>query len=133
MRNDLKCHLPSNGCPNHQSPRVQAAYADGVTPSSLLLLRFGIAAVCMAAVALLRRERFPRKAALGGVALMGGVGYVGQSVCFFTALTMAHAGHVALLQEPLGATAVFGGLLILVGAVMLSGDQTPDAPRVVTD
>src|SRR4030043_1986040 len=40
---------------------------------------------------------FPRGRFLLGLMLMGGIGYVGQSFCYFTALTMASAGLVAIL------------------------------------
>src|SRR5258706_13380709 len=50
--------------------------------------------VCMMIV---RRIRFPRGRVLLGLVLMGGLGYVGQSFTYFTALTMASAGLVALL------------------------------------
>ena len=73
------------------------AYADGVTPISLLFIRFTLAAVIMIGIARMRGEAMPRGRTLLGFALMGGVGYVGQSLSFFTALTMANAGLVALL------------------------------------
>jgi drug/metabolite transporter (DMT)-like permease len=76
---------------------ARLAYAAGVAPSTLLFLRFAIAGVIMLVVAALRRDVFPRGRTLVGFALMGGVGYVGQSFSFFTALTMANAGLVALL------------------------------------
>lgn len=76
---------------------ARLAYADGVTPVSLLFFRFSIAAVLMACIMLVRKERFPGLRIAGGLALMGAVGYVGQSLCFFSALTMAHSGLVVLL------------------------------------
>jgi len=76
---------------------ARLAYSDGVTPISLLFLRFSIAAIIMIGIAWLRRESIPRGRMLLGFALMGGVGYVGQSLSYFTALTMANAGLVALL------------------------------------
>jgi len=76
---------------------ARLAYAEGVTPISLLFLRFSLAAVIMIGIARMRRESMPRGRMLLGFVLMGGVGYVGQSLSFFTALTMANAGLVALL------------------------------------
>jgi drug/metabolite transporter (DMT)-like permease len=76
---------------------ARLAYAEDVSPVSLLFLRFSLAALIMLGIAWGRRERFPRGRVLLGFALMGGVGYVGQSLAFFTALTMADAGLVALL------------------------------------
>lgn len=76
---------------------ARLAYAYGVSPTSLLFLRFGIAGLVMTAVVALRGGGFPRGRIALGLALMGGVGYVGQSLCFFTALTMANTGLVSLL------------------------------------
>ncbi len=76
---------------------ARAAYQAGTSPITLLFLRFGIAAVCMGVVVVVRRERLPRGRTLLGLLMMGGLGYAGQSFSFFTALTMANAGLVALL------------------------------------
>lgn len=76
---------------------ARAAYAAGTSPITLLFLRFGIAAMCMAVIVVVRREPLPSRRVIAGLALMGGVGFVGQSFSFFTALTMANAGLVALL------------------------------------
>ena len=76
---------------------ARMAYADGVTTVSLLFLRFAAAGLIVSAVVLSRRERLPVGGVLGGLVLMGALGYVGQSLAFFTALTMADAGLVAML------------------------------------
>ncbi|TVQ25404.1 MAG: DMT family transporter [Spirochaetaceae bacterium] len=76
---------------------ARIAYADGMDPASLLLLRFAIAAIVMIALVAIRGDRLPRGRALFGFIAMGAIGYFGQSLCFFTALTMANAGLVALL------------------------------------
>src|SRR5215469_12016609 len=73
------------------------AYAAGADPITTLWLRFGIAAVVMTAIMLVRRMQFPRGQVLLGLILMGAVGYAGVSLAYFTALTMASAGLVALL------------------------------------
>jgi drug/metabolite transporter (DMT)-like permease len=73
------------------------AYDDGVDPVSLLALRFGIAAAAMWGLMAWRRRPAPRGGTLVALALMGAIGYVGQSLSYFTALTMASAGLVALL------------------------------------
>lgn len=73
------------------------AIEDGTSTWALLTVRFGIAAVVMAAVLRLRGIPLPpprRSLALVG---MGAVGYVGQSACYFTALKHAQASLVALL------------------------------------
>jgi drug/metabolite transporter (DMT)-like permease len=73
------------------------AYAAGADPITTLWLRFWIAAVVMAVIMLLRRLPFPRGRVLLGLVLMGALGYAGVSLAYFTALTMASAGLVALL------------------------------------
>lgn len=79
------------------APFARLAYAHGTSPSTLLFLRFGSAGLVMAAICRLRGVPMPRGRTLVGLGLMGGLGYVGQSLAFFTALTMANAGLVALL------------------------------------
>jgi drug/metabolite transporter (DMT)-like permease len=73
------------------------AYTAGADSLTTLWLRFGMAAVVMTAVMLVRRMPFPRGRVLLGLVLMGAVGYAGVSLAYFTALTMASAGLVALL------------------------------------
>lgn len=72
------------------------AYGAGVTPSVLLAMRFGLAALMLAPVVFLQRLPLPRGMALGGLVLMG-VLYTAQSQSFFTALLHASSGLVALL------------------------------------
>ena len=76
---------------------ARVAYADGADIVTLLALRFSIAAACLAVIARLRRIELPRGRDLGAVAALGGLGYGGQAATFFTALTIAPAGLVALL------------------------------------
>jgi drug/metabolite transporter (DMT)-like permease len=76
---------------------ARLAYEDGVTPISLLFLRFGIASICMLLAVLIKGIPLPRGWILLGLALMGGIGYVGQALSYFTALTLIPAGLVALL------------------------------------
>ena len=76
---------------------ARVAYADGVDTATLLALRFAIAAVCLAVIARARDVTLPRGRDLASVAALGGAGYGGQAATFFTALTLAPAGLVALL------------------------------------
>ncbi len=73
------------------------AYGAGTDVPTAMFLRFSIAGLVLAAVMLLRRERFPRGRVLLALALLGGVGYVTESLVYFSALTLAPAGLVALL------------------------------------
>jgi len=76
---------------------ARRAYADGVDPRTLLLLRFTAAAAVMWALVAWRGTRLPRGRGLYTLVGMGAVGYAGQAFSYFTALTMASAGLVALL------------------------------------
>ncbi len=76
---------------------ARIAYASGVDTPTLLALRFAIAAAAMLAIATLRPTPLPRGATLGALMLLGALGYGGQAFSFFTALTLAPAGVVALL------------------------------------
>lgn len=73
------------------------AYADGAEVIAVLFLRFTIAALCMSVIVAWGRRRWPGARHTLILAGMGGVGYVGQSLSFFSALKYASAGLVALL------------------------------------
>ncbi len=118
---------------------ARIAYAEGVEPFSLLFLRFTIASLIMLMIVSARRIPLPRGKVLGGYALMGAVGYVGQSSSFFTALKFASAGLVALLlylypvlvtlievlieKKPLTRIKVVALVLSLFGTVLTIGPQ----------
>jgi drug/metabolite transporter (DMT)-like permease len=72
-------------------------YADGLDTFTMLFLRFGIAAILMTMILLIRREKFPQGKILLQLTGMGALGYVGQSFTFLTAIKFASAGLVALL------------------------------------
>lgn len=74
-----------------------AAYRSGVDPVSVLFLRFSMAALLMAGWLRLRGRHWPRGKTLLLLIGMGALGYAGQSFSYFTALTMAPAGTVALM------------------------------------
>lgn len=76
---------------------ARAAYADGADVFGLLLTRFGLAFVLLGWFAWSRRIALPPWRRIAALALMGGIGYVGQSICYFEALRFAQAGLVALL------------------------------------
>jgi len=73
------------------------AYADGVDIFTVLFLRFGISALFMILILLLRREHFPDRRILAQLIGMGALGYVGQSYLYMTAIKHASTGLVALL------------------------------------
>ncbi|MCB1909390.1 MAG: DMT family transporter [Rhodocyclaceae bacterium] len=73
------------------------AAADGADVVVVLFLRFALAGTLMTVAMMIADRRWPRGRALAVLSGMGGVGYVGQSLCFFSALGHASAGMVALL------------------------------------
>ena len=73
------------------------AYAAGLDVSTLLFLRFSLAALFMLLWLAWRKEPLPRGKTLLQLAGMGALGYVGQSFCYLTAIQYASAGLVALL------------------------------------
>lgn len=76
---------------------ARIAYAAGVDVVTLLALRFAIAAAAMLVAARWRGVPLPSGSTLGALILLGALGYGGQAASFFTALTLAPAGLVALL------------------------------------
>lgn len=73
------------------------AYANGMDIFTVLFMRFTISAAIMTLILLLRKEPFPRGRILAQLIGMGGLGYVGQSFMYLTAINYASAGLVALL------------------------------------
>jgi len=73
------------------------AFASGVDTTTLLALRFSLAAMVMHAVLRARGLSLPRGSTLGILIALGAAGYGGQSICYFTALKLAPAGLAALL------------------------------------
>jgi drug/metabolite transporter (DMT)-like permease len=73
------------------------AYAGGADVLGILIARFSVAGAVLSLVMLSTGRPWPRGRALVVAILMGGIGYVGQSVSYFAALNHASAGLVALL------------------------------------
>ena len=98
---------------------ARVAYDGGADVTAVLFLRFALAAPLMAVLLRLRGLRWPRGRTLAGLAAMGGVGYVGQSLSYFTALTMASAGLVALLLY------LYPAIVTVLSTVVLGVPLTP--------
>ncbi len=75
----------------------RVAYASGASTTTVLFLRFTLAALLLGAVMAARRMPLPRGRVLGSLVLLGGVGYVGESLAYFSALRHASAGLTSLL------------------------------------
>jgi drug/metabolite transporter (DMT)-like permease len=95
------------------------AYADGMDTTTILFLRFSLAAVVMAAWLAARRESLPRGATAFHLVGMGAIGYVGQSFSYFTALKYAPPGLVALLLY------LYPTFVALLSAIVLHERITP--------
>jgi drug/metabolite transporter (DMT)-like permease len=72
-------------------------YADGLDTFTMLFLRFGFAALLMAMILFVRKEKLPSGIILFQLIGMGALGYVGQSFSYLSAIQYASAGLVALL------------------------------------
>jgi drug/metabolite transporter (DMT)-like permease len=97
---------------------ARLAYDAGGEPVAVLFLRFSAAAALLAVVMVLRGERWPRGRTLAALMALGGLGYVGQSLAYFTALTYASAGLIALLLY------LFPAIVVLL-AVAFLGERLP--------
>jgi drug/metabolite transporter (DMT)-like permease len=75
---------------------AKIAYASGVSPSSLLALRFVLAVAILAPLVWLKRLSLPRGRTLAGFILMGCL-YTAQAQSYFNALVYASSGLVGLL------------------------------------
>src|SRR5258707_13584232 len=75
---------------------TRLAYRAGADPPTVLLLPYAIAAVVMVVIVVARKTPLPRGRILFGLILMGAVGYVGQSLAYLTAPTLAQTSLVPL-------------------------------------
>lgn len=97
---------------------ARLAYAGGADVTAVLFLRFAIAAGVMAGLLRVRGLAWPRGGVLVALLAMGGVGYVGQSLTYFTALTLIPASLVSLLLY------AFPPLVLLLSVVWLGERMT---------
>lgn len=92
---------------------TKVVYDDGAGPFGVLSVRFTVAALLLLALARLRKEPLPRGRQLVKLALLGGVGYVIESLCYFSALTRISAGLTALLLY------LYPAIVVVLSAVLL--------------
>lgn len=76
---------------------ARSAYAAGTSPSTLLALRFTLAALLLVVIVQVRARPWPRGRVLIGLIAMGGGFYALIAQCYFAALTQASAALVALV------------------------------------
>ena len=92
---------------------TKVVYEDGVGPFGVLSVRFTLAAVVLLGLARLRGEALPRGRALVALLLLGGVGYVVESLCYFFALERISASLTALLLY------FYPAVVVLLSALLL--------------
>ena len=105
--------LTSASCFGVMPVLTKVVYDDGAGPFGVLSVRFTVAAVLLLALARMRGEALPRGRQLRDLALLGGVGYVVESLCYFAALTRISAGLTALLLY------LYPALVVVLSAVVL--------------
>jgi drug/metabolite transporter (DMT)-like permease len=95
------------------------ARSDGMDTFTILFFRFGVSALVMSVILILRRENFPRGKILAQLVGMGALGYVGQSFMYLTAVNYASAGLVALLLY------LYPFFVAILSAIFLHEKVTP--------
>jgi len=122
------------------------AYRLGLTTPQLLSYRFALAAVLLWLAAIVVRQRLPPRRSLIGLAILGGVGYVGQSAAYFSALHFIPVSTTALLlytfpvavtllatllfHEPLGWAKIGAVVLAFIGTMLVVQAQLKAAPPI---
>ncbi|MCD1147470.1 DMT family transporter [Peptoniphilus sp. KCTC 25270] len=118
---------------------VIMTFGSGVNNFTLLFLRFFVASIFMFGLFFGRKLKFPTGKQILSFLLLVGIGYVGQSFCYFSALNYAPSSVVSLLlytypmlvmigsvlvfKEQVTKKKVFGLLLALSGAFVIIGGQ----------
>lgn len=97
---------------------TKVVYEDGAEPVGVLAVRFALAAAVLLVLARVRHEPLPRGRPLWILVMLGALGYVGMSLCYFFALERISAGLTALLLY------FYPALVVVLGAVVLR-----DRPR----
>jgi drug/metabolite transporter (DMT)-like permease len=92
------------------------AYEAGVSPSALLLVRFVIAAVALAALLSLRPAPRPAGRAVAVALALGAVGFATQATLYFEALSVMDASLLSLILYTYP-------LMVTAGAVLLRRDR----------
>ena len=104
---------------------TKVVYDDGADVAGVLSVRFTLAALLLLLLARLRGEALPRGRQLVALLLLGGVGYVVESLCYFAALTRISAGLTALLLY------LYPALVVVLSAVLTRTRPTPRATGCV--
>ncbi len=98
---------------------TKVVYDDGAEPIGVLAVRFALAATVLLALARLRGEPLPRGRERRMLLALGGIGYVGMSLCYFFALERISAGLTSLLLY------FYPALVVVLGALLLRDRPRP--------
>lgn len=104
---------------------TKVVYDDGADPIGVLSVRFALAAAVLLALAKVRREPLPTGRPRAMLLALGGVGYVGMSLCYFFALERISAGLTSLLLY------FYPALVVVLGALVLRDRPRPLALAAV--
>ena len=104
---------------------TKVVYDDGAGVAGVLSVRFSLAAALLLALARWRREAFPDRRQLLALFLLGAIGYVIESLCYFAALTTISAGLTALLLY------LYPALVVLLSAAVARSRPTSMATSCV--
>ena len=92
---------------------AKIAYSAGTSTYSLLFLRFLVAAAFMFLLLFIKKLKLPSQKEMLIFFLLGAVGYVGQSFCYFTALNYASSSVVSILLYTYPALVMIGSAIFL--------------------
>lgn len=104
---------------------TKIVYDDGVGVAGVLSVRFSLAALLLLVLARLRREVFPHRREIASLFLLGAIGYVIESLCYFAALTTISAGLTALLLY------LYPAAVVVLSAAVTRSRPTPKATACV--
>lgn len=97
------------------------AYADGVTPTSFLFIRYFLAGIIFLGIMRGKQYRFPNGRLLWTLIFVGGLGMMASTWCYYTALLFSPAGIVAVLSY------TYPVMVTLLSALLL---KTPVTRRI---
>ena len=92
---------------------AKMAYSAGTSIYTLLFLRFLAATVFMFLLIFIRKLPLPSEKEILAFLLLGAFGYVGVSLCYFSALNYASASVVSLLEYTYPALVMIGSVVFL--------------------
>ena len=91
---------------------AKMAYAAETSTYTLLFLRFLVATIFMFTLLFFNKMPLPSTKEMLTFFLLGAVGYVGQSFCYFTALNYASSSTVSLLLYTYPALVMLGSAIL---------------------